>query len=105
MPLLLEQTSDRGEWAVPCLQTGIFTLLQIRGEYFLRNTHPCDDPLYFQACFTLTQPFAGQAYSENPADFKPLTTEEMARIKAEKRQKDQVPQISLEDIYLKLVFN
>ena len=31
-----------------------------------------------------------QAYSENPADFKPLTTEEMAKIKAEKRQKDQV---------------
>jgi len=34
-------------------------------------------------------PACRQAYSENPADFKPLTTEEMARIKAEKRQKDQ----------------
>ena len=73
-----------------------------QGWIFLRNTHPCDNLFYFQACFTLTQHFAGQAYSENPADFKPLTTEEMARIKAEKRQKDQVPQISLEDIYLDL---
>ena len=27
-------------------------------------------------------------YSENPADFKPLTAEELAKIKAEKRQKD-----------------
>ena len=36
-----------------------------------------------------------QAYSENPADFKPLTTEEMARIKAEKRQKDQVSETHL----------
>ena len=29
MPLLLEQTSDRGEWAVPCLQTGILILAVI----------------------------------------------------------------------------
>jgi len=28
-------------------------------------------------------------YSENPADFKPLTRDDMAKIKAEKRQKDQ----------------
>jgi len=28
-------------------------------------------------------------YTENPADFKPLTSEEMAKIKADKRQKDQ----------------
>ena len=28
MPLLLEQTSDRGEWAVPCLQTGILITTQ-----------------------------------------------------------------------------
>ena len=34
-------------------------------------------------------PACRQAYTENPADFKPLTTEEMAKIKAEKRQKDQ----------------
>jgi len=34
-------------------------------------------------------PACRQGYTENPADFKPLTTEEMAKIKAEKRQKDQ----------------
>jgi len=34
-------------------------------------------------------PACRQGYSENPADFKPLTSEEMAKIKAEKRQKDQ----------------
>ena len=34
-------------------------------------------------------PACRSAYSENPADFKPLTAEEMAKIKAEKRQKDQ----------------
>jgi len=34
-------------------------------------------------------PACRQAYTENPADFKPLTSEEMAKIKAEKRQKDQ----------------
>jgi len=34
-------------------------------------------------------PACRQAYSENPADFKPLTSEELAKIKAEKRQKDQ----------------
>ena len=47
-----------------------------------------------------------QAYSENPADFKPLTTEEMARIKAEKRQKDQVLQfffLSKEEIKLNFI--
>ena len=42
--------------------------------------------------FTQVLSSVSQAYSENPADFKPLTTEEMARIKAEKRQKDQVLQ-------------
>ncbi len=36
-----------------------------------------------------TCPACRSLYSENPADFKPLTTEELARIKAEKRQKDQ----------------
>ena len=45
-----------------------------------------------------------QAYSENPADFKPLTTEEMARIKAEKRQKDQVLQFFWGKRKLKLNF-
>jgi len=34
-------------------------------------------------------PACRSAYAENPADFKPLTAEEMAKIKAEKRQKDQ----------------
>ncbi|XP_071633598.1 uncharacterized protein Cnot4 isoform X1 [Temnothorax longispinosus] len=34
-------------------------------------------------------PACRKAYSENPADFKPLTKEEIARIKAEKRLKDQ----------------
>jgi len=34
-------------------------------------------------------PACRQAYSENPADFKPLTSEELAKIKADKRQKDQ----------------
>jgi len=34
-------------------------------------------------------PACRSIYSENPADFKPLTREEMAKIKAEKRQKDQ----------------
>jgi hypothetical protein len=29
-------------------------------------------------------------YAENPADFKPLTAEELAKIKEEKRKKDQV---------------
>ncbi len=33
-------------------------------------------------------PACRSPYAENPADFKPLTAEEMARIKAEKRQKD-----------------
>ena len=51
-----------------------------------------------------SQPFALQAYSENPADFKPLTTEEMARIKAEKRQKDQVLQFFWGKRKLKLNF-
>jgi len=34
-------------------------------------------------------PACRSPYSENPADFKPLTTEELARIKAEKRQRSQ----------------
>ena len=33
-------------------------------------------------------PACRSPYAENPADFKPLTAEELARIKAEKRQKD-----------------
>ena len=55
--------------------------VQPADRYFLKIT-----------CFTQVLYFVSQAYSENPADFKPLTTEEMARIKAEKRQKDQVLQ-------------
>ncbi|PSN56194.1 hypothetical protein C0J52_01420 [Blattella germanica] len=34
-------------------------------------------------------PACRKAYSENPADFKPLSQEEVARLKAEKRHKDQ----------------
>ncbi|XP_047358514.1 myb-like protein I isoform X2 [Vespa velutina] len=34
-------------------------------------------------------PACRKAYSENPANFKPLTKEEIARLKAEKRLKDQ----------------
>jgi len=34
-------------------------------------------------------PACRQPYSENPADFKPLTSEQIAKIKAEKRLKDQ----------------
>ncbi|XP_066582625.1 uncharacterized protein Cnot4 [Prorops nasuta] len=34
-------------------------------------------------------PACRKAYSENPADFKPLTKEEIARLKAEKKLKDQ----------------
>lgn len=34
-------------------------------------------------------PACRKAYSENPADFKPLSKEEIARLKAEKRLKDQ----------------
>lgn len=34
-------------------------------------------------------PACRSPYSENPVDFKPLSTEEVAKIKAEKRQKDQ----------------
>ncbi|XP_015602796.1 uncharacterized protein LOC107271372 isoform X3 [Cephus cinctus] len=34
-------------------------------------------------------PACRKAYSENPADFKPLTKEEIGRLKAEKRLKDQ----------------
>ncbi|XP_046629957.1 uncharacterized protein LOC124310202 isoform X2 [Neodiprion virginianus] len=34
-------------------------------------------------------PACRKAYPENPADFKPLTKEEIARLKAEKRLKDQ----------------
>ena len=33
-------------------------------------------------------PACRSPYAENPADFKPLTAEELARIKAEKRQRD-----------------
>jgi len=33
-------------------------------------------------------PACRSPYSENPADFKPLTPEELAKIKADKRQKD-----------------
>ena len=55
--------------------------VQPADRYFLKITS-----------FTQVLSSVSQAYSENPADFKPLTTEEMARIKAEKRQKDQVLQ-------------
>uniref|UniRef100_A0A224X9F7 CCR4-NOT transcription complex subunit 4 n=1 Tax=Panstrongylus lignarius TaxID=156445 RepID=A0A224X9F7_9HEMI len=34
-------------------------------------------------------PACRKTYPENPADFKPLTQEEVAKLKAEKRQKDQ----------------
>lgn len=34
-------------------------------------------------------PACRKAYPEDPADFKPLTQEEVAKLKAEKRQKDQ----------------
>lgn len=34
-------------------------------------------------------PACRKAYPENPADFKPLSQEEVARLKAEKRHKDQ----------------
>jgi len=34
-------------------------------------------------------PACRKQYPENPADFKPLSTQEMHKIKAEKRQKDQ----------------
>ena len=34
-------------------------------------------------------PACRSPYQENPADFKPLTAEELAKIKAEKKQKDQ----------------
>lgn len=40
-------------------------------------------------------PACRQAYSENPADFKPLTTEEIAKIRAEKRQKDQAKKLKI----------
>ena len=33
-------------------------------------------------------PACRKPYSENPADFKPLTNEELQKIKAEKKQKD-----------------
>jgi hypothetical protein len=35
-------------------------------------------------------PACRSPYAENPADFKPLTAEELAKIKEEKRKKDQV---------------
>ena len=35
-------------------------------------------------------PACRSPYAENPADFKPLTVEELAKIKEEKRKKDQV---------------
>ncbi|KAK2725200.1 CCR4-NOT transcription complex subunit 4-like isoform X1 [Artemia franciscana] len=34
-------------------------------------------------------PACRKPYAENPADFKPLTSQELAKIKAEKKQKDQ----------------
>ena len=34
-------------------------------------------------------PACRKAYPENPADFKPLSQEEVAKLKAEKRHKDQ----------------
>jgi len=34
-------------------------------------------------------PACRSPYAENPADFKPLTVEEIAKIKEEKRKKDQ----------------
>ena len=40
-------------------------------------------------------PACRQPYSENPADFKPLTTEEIAKIRAEKRQKDQAKKLKI----------
>ncbi len=38
-------------------------------------------------------PACRSPYAENPADFKPLTAEELAKIKEEKRKKDQVRDI------------
>lgn len=35
-------------------------------------------------------PACRKAYPEDPADFKPLSQEEVAKLKAEKRQKDQL---------------
>ena len=69
--------------------------VQPADRYFLKITS-----------FTQVLSSVSQAYSENPADFKPLTTEEMARIKAEKRQKDQVLQfffLSKEEIKLNFI--
>jgi len=40
-------------------------------------------------------PACRQPYSENPADFKPLTNEEIAKIRAEKRQKDQAKKLKI----------
>ena len=34
-------------------------------------------------------PACRKAYPENPANFKPLTREELARLKAQKKQRDQ----------------
>jgi len=42
-------------------------------------------------------PACRQAYSENPADFKPLTSEEIAKIKAEKRLKDQAKKLKISE--------
>ena len=42
-------------------------------------------------------PACRQPYSENPADFKPLTSEEIAKIKAEKRQKDQAKKLKISE--------
>jgi CCR4-NOT transcription complex subunit 4 len=42
-------------------------------------------------------PACRQAYTENPADFKPLTSEEIAKIKAEKRQKDQAKKLRISE--------
>ena len=67
--------------------------VQPADRYFLKITS-----------FTQVLSSVSQAYSENPADFKPLTTEEMARIKAEKRQKDQVLQFFWGKRKLKLNF-
>ncbi|CAB4064896.1 CNOT4 [Lepeophtheirus salmonis] len=36
-------------------------------------------------------------YGENPVDFKPLTTEELAKIKAEKRLKDQAKKLKISE--------
>ena len=56
------------------------TVLQIRGVLI---TQGLQIPKFYILC-----PACRAPYAENPADFKPLTQEELAKIKSEKRQKD-----------------